>query len=258
MFGEDAARGAIFQQLNGFLGSEGATAIQGLLKSASLSNRGAIGTAIGVVLLIVGATSVFGELQNSLDRIWRAPVDKQQPGWLTLVRARMLSFGLIVGIGFVLMVSLVASAALSALGEWWSPMFGGWKWVAMTVNVGVSFALVTVVFAMIYKILPRVHIAWRDVWMGAVATSALFTFGKSLIGLYIGTSGVASGFGAASSLVVLLLWVYYSAQIFLVGAEFTWVYAHRFGSRRGHPRAVDEPAPAPRVAAQPDGVPAHA
>jgi membrane protein len=131
------------------------------------------------------------------------------------------------------MVSLVASAALSALGKWWAPLFGGWEVLAQLVNLVVSFALTTAVFAMIYKIMPRVHIAWHDVWIGAAVTALLFTIGKFLIGLYIGKSGVTSGFGAAGSLVVVLVWVYYSAQIFLIGAEFTWAYAHAFGSRKG-------------------------
>jgi membrane protein len=143
------------------------------------------------------------------------------------------------------MVSLVVSAGLSALGKWWAPLFGAWTVVAQVVNIAVSFAMVTVIFAMMYKLMPRVKIAWRDVWIGAATTALLFTIGKFLIGLYLGKSAVASGFGAAGSLVIVMLWVYYSAQIFLLGAEFTWVYSHACGSRRGteRPRAVRPSVP---------------
>jgi membrane protein len=139
---------------------------------------------------------------------------------------------MILGIGFLLMVSLMASAALAALRKWWGPVLGDWAVAASIIDLGLSLVLITVVFAMIYKIVPRVRIDWKDVWIGAAATSLLFTAGKFLIGLYIGRSGIASGFGAAASLVMVLVWVYYSAQIFLLGAEFTWAYAHKFGSRR--------------------------
>jgi membrane protein len=183
-----------------------------------------------VVLLGVGAISVFGELQDALDRIWRAP-GRAGGGLWALVRARLLSFGLVLGVGFLLIISLIASAAVAALGKFSAPMFGASAVLAEGLNLVVSFALVTVTFAMIYKIIPRVRIGWRDVWIGAAVTALLFAIGKSLIGLYLGRSSYASAFGAAGSLVVLLVWVYYSAQIFLLGAEFTWVYAHSLGSR---------------------------
>lgn len=232
VFGEDAARGEIFTQLEGMLGAPGALAIQGLLESVRRPAESLTATAFGVVLLMIGATSVFGELQDALDRIWRAPGRAGQSGLWSLIRARLLSFGMILGIGFLLMVSLVASAALAALGKWWGPMFSDWTAVASIIELGTSFLLVTLVFAMIYKTIPRVSIDWKDVWIGAAVTSLLFTAGKFLIGVYIGRSGIASGFGAAASLVVVLVWVYYSAQIFLLGAEFTWAYAHKFGSRK--------------------------
>ena len=246
VFGEDAARGHVTAQLSGFLGQEGATAIEGLLKSVSLQNKGIVGTAVGAVLLLVGATTVFAELQSALDRIWRVPERDKPQGLIGLLRARLLSFGLILGIGFVMIVSLVASAAMSALGDWWAPLFGGWAILLQVVNFLLSFALVTLVFGMIYKFMPSVHLGWRDVWFGAVATAALFTVGKFLIGLYIGKSGVTSGFGAASSIVLLLIWVYYSAQIYLLGAEFTWVYAHRFGSKKGQEHEVERRSPVRR------------
>lgn len=230
VFGRDAARGEIFAQLSGLMGAQGAMAVQGLLEAVNKPTEGIVATAIGIALLVVGATTVFGELQDALDRIWRAPAREKDTGLFNLLRVRLMSFSMIMGIGFLLMVSLVASAALAALGKWWSPLFGGWETLAQTVNFVFSFVMVTVVFAMIYKVMPRVRVQWRDVWVGAAVTALLFTIGKHLIGLYIGKSSVASGYGAAGSLVVVLVWVYYSAQIFLLGAEFTWVYAHTFGS----------------------------
>ena len=234
VFGDEAARGEIFSQLEGMLGASGALAVQGLLESVRKPSESVTATVFGVVLLLIGATSVFGELQDALDRIWRAPVRAGQSGWWRLVQARLLSFGMILGIGFLLIVSLVASAALAALQKWWGPVFSDWA-AASIIEVVLSFLVTTVAFAMIYKIVPRVRIHWKDVWIGAATTSILFTVGKLLIGVYIGRSGIASGFGAAASLVVVLVWVYYSAQIFLLGAEFTRAYAHKFGSRRNLP-----------------------
>jgi membrane protein len=216
-----------------------------LLESVSKPSEGITATIIGGVLLLVGATTVFGELQDALDRIWRAP-RRVRSGLWNLLRTRLLSFGMILGIGFLSMVSLVTSAALAALGKIWGPMFGNWEILGNVINFLLSFAFTTAVFAMIYKIMPRAKVAWTDVWIGAAVTSLLFTIGKFLIGLYIGKSGVTSGFGAAGSLVVVLVWVYYSAQIFLMGAEFTWAYALTFGSRKDHP----VPPAAPEVPTQ--------
>ncbi len=246
VFGQDAARGEIFGQLNGFMGSEAAAAIQGLLESVNKPAQGAFATIIGVILVLIGATSVFGELQDAMDRIWRAPARHQTSGIWGLLRARLLSFGMILSVGFLLMVSLVMEAMLSALSRWWSPLFTGWETMAQVINTVASFGLTMLAFAMIYKIMPRVKIDWRDVWIGAGVTAFLFTAGKFLIGFYIGRSGVVSGFGAASSIVIVLIWVYYSAQIFLVGAEFTWVYAHTFGSRKGQTRPITKEPPPPR------------
>jgi membrane protein len=153
-------------------------------------------------------------------------------GLLRIQRARLLSFGMILGIAFLLMVSLVFSATVAAPGKWWSVAFGSWELMAQVVNVVLGFLLTTGVFAMIYKIMPRARVQWHDVWIGAAVTALLFNLGRFLIGLYIGKSGLASGFGAAGSLIVVFIWVYYSAQIFLIGAEFTWVYATTFGSMR--------------------------
>ena len=247
VFGADAARGQIVAQLQGLLGQEGAVAIQALLKSASQPAKSVIASVIGTGTLVLGAMGVFNELQNDLDRIWRAPAAQQKTGIWALLRARLLTFGMILVVGFLLLVSLVLSAGLAALGKWWGPSFGTWEVVLQIVNFVVSFGIVTLLFAFMYKILPRVHVAWRDVWIGAAVTSLLFGIGKIGIGLYLGKSGVTSGFGAAGSIVVLLVWVYYSSQIFLLGAEFTWVFAHRHGSRAAEP---SEPAPVRSSAAQ--------
>jgi membrane protein len=227
VFGADAARGEIVTQLRGLMGEQGAVAVEELLKSASDPGKGIVATIIGFVTLLIGATAVFAELQSALDRIWRTPAPVNENGIWGMIRTRFLSFGLILGLGFLMIVSLVLSAALAALGTWFSGMLGDWEIILQVLNFVVSFAVVTVVFAAIYKFMPHAKIDWPNVWVGAVVTALLFTIGKFLISLYIGKSGVASGFGAAGSFAVLLVWVYYSAQIFLLGAEFTWVYSHR-------------------------------
>ncbi|MBA2547140.1 MAG: YihY/virulence factor BrkB family protein, partial [Burkholderiaceae bacterium] len=230
-----AARGEIFGQLRGLMGADAAKTVEDILTSVNKPEQGIAATLIGIVLLLIGATTVFGELQDALDRIWRAPARDKTGGLWGLLRARLLSFGMILGIAFLLMISLVLGAATAALGKWWSGAFGGWEVLLHVVNNLVGFAFTTVGFALIYKMMPRVRVRWHDVWIGAAVTALLFTIGRFLIGLYIGKSGVASGFGAAGSLVVIFIWVYYSAQIFLLGAEFTWVYARTFGSMRDLP-----------------------
>ena len=247
VFGREAARGEILGQLQSLMGTEGARAVQALLASANRPAAGAWATLAGVGALLVGATTVFGELQNSLDRIWRAPGRPDQAGAWGWLRSRLLSLGLILGIGFLLMVSLVASAALAAVQRWWSRWIA-WGGLAQGIDFAVSFAFVTVAFAMIYKLMPRARVEWRDVGVGAVVTALLFTVGKTAIGLYIGRSAVTSAFGAAASLAAMLVWVYWSAQIFLLGAEFTWVYARRLGSLS---EAARPHAPAPAAAAVP-------
>ena len=232
IFGEDAARGEITLQLRSLMGDAGARAVQDLLASVRQPVEGSFATAVGLLLLLVGATTVFAELQDSLDRIWRVPARVRPNGWLALVRARLLSFGMILAIGFLLTVSLVVSAMTALLGKSVEPLFGGWYVVGAAVNGIGGFLLITAMFALIYKVMPRVHVHWEDVWTGAVFTAMLFTLGKFVIGLYISRFGMISGFGAAGSLVIVLLWVYYSAQVFLFGAEFTWVYANACGSRK--------------------------
>lgn len=243
VFGEAAARGAIVTQLNTLLGAQGAAAVQALLQGAQRHSASAWGAVVGTGLLLIGATSVFAELQSALDRIWQVTPTNRWPGWVQFLRTRLLSFGLVLGVGFLLMVSLVISTALTAWGHWWAPMFGGWSTLLLLANGVVSLVLTSALFAMIFKFMPSARIAWHDVLLGATVTALLFTAGKSLIGLYIGQSGVLSGFGAAGSLVGLLLWVYYSAQVFLVGAELTWVFAHRWGSLAGPQRPPRVPVP---------------
>ena len=254
VFGPDAARGEIYGQLRDLMGSQGAAAIEKLLQNVNQPREGAIAATLGVVVLLLGATSVFGELQNDLDRIWRAPAQLKSGLW-NMLRTRLLSFGMILGIAFLLMVSLVASAGLAALSKWWGPAFAGWQLLAHFLDIAVSFGLMTLVFAMIYKVMPRVSIQWRDVWIGAAVTALLFAVGKTLIGLYLGRSSIASGFGAAGSLVVVMVWVYYSAQIFLLGAEFTRAYAHAHGSRQFE--AQDAPPVLHRPPPQPAAAPAR-
>lgn len=233
VFGQEAAGGYLYGQLADLLGSRGARTVQAMVASASDPAEGLVATVVGALVLVVGATTVFAELQSDLDRIWKAPAAKRVGGAWGLLRSRLLSLGLVVSFGFVMLASLVVSAALAALSGWWGGAFESYRWLLQVVNFAVGLAVITLLFALMYKILPRVSIGWHDVWIGALVTALLFGIGKFVVGLYIGRSSVASSFGAAGSLAVLLVWVYYSAQIFLLGAEFTWVYAHRYGSRRG-------------------------
>jgi membrane protein len=240
-FGADAARGAVMEQIDGLVGQEGAVAIEGLLRAASDTGDSLTAVIVGLLTTLIGATTVFNELQDDLDRIWKVPPSKRPSGIWGLLRARFLSFGMILGIGFLLIVSLAVSAGLAALGRWWGPLLEGWEYVLKAINFVVSFAVVTGLFAMVYKIMPSVTIRWRDVWVGAAVTALLFTIGKTLIGLYIGHSGLTSAYGAAGSLVVVLVWVYYSTQIFLLGAEFTKVQA----ADSAQPAAASAPGAAP-------------
>lgn len=227
-FGERAVRGEIIGQIQGTVGHGDAQLIQSMVASAHKPSTGIIAAVLGVATLLLGATGLFGELQDALNTIWK--VAPKQRGILTQVRARLVSFGMVIGIAFVLLVSLVISAGVSAVGQFIGGVLPVPEIVLQVINFAISFGIVILLFAMMYKVLPDVEIAWRDVWIGAAVTSLLFTVGKLLIGLYLGHSGVASTYGAAGSLVMLLLWVYYSAQILFFGAEFTHVYTSRFGS----------------------------
>lgn len=231
IFGQDAAQAAIIGQASGLIGEKGATAIESMLASAQKPREGMIASALGIVILVVGATTVFAELETNLNRVWKVEADKGSGLWHFL-RTRLLAFGMVLAIGFLLIVSLVVGAGIAAWGKYWSGWFGGLEILLQAANFMVSVTVITVMFAMIYKFIPRAPIRWRDVWIGALATSLLFSLGKFLIGIYIGKAGVESSYGAAGALAVILIWVYYSAQIFLLGAEFTKVYAESHGSRK--------------------------
>lgn len=254
VFGEEAARGQVAVQLGGLLGPSAAQAVQGLLASTRWPTGSLLATVTGLAVMLFGATTVLAELQDTLDHIWRAPTRRIDGLWAFL-RARILSFGVILGVGFLLMVSLLADAALAGVQALWAPWLGDWSLLIDVVSATIGFVLTAALFATLFKWIPRVRIAWSDVVAGALLTAALFTLGRYAIGLYIGHGAVASGYGAAGSVVVLLVWVYYSAQIFLFGAEVTWVLAHTIGSRRHEPApAGARPAPA-GTAALPPGRP---
>jgi membrane protein len=231
VFGEAHVQTEVLAQLQGLIGNAGATAVRELLSSAHYSDKRGLAAAIGLVTLVVGATSVFGELQNALERIWQTPRPEKGVGWWRFLRGRVLSVGMVLGVGFLLLVSLVASAALAAFGGWLGRSLPSLEVVLPLLDVTFSYGMAVLLFAMIYKYVPRESIPWGDVWIGALVTAALFTIGKVLIGVYLGRSSFNSAYGAAGSLIVLLLWIYYSAQIFLLGAEFTRVFAYARGSR---------------------------
>lgn len=231
IFGPDAAQGEIVAQLRGRIGADAAAVVQSLIKSVSRPAEGVIATVVSILTLFLGATSVFTEVQSALNRIWRMPDPASGSILSNLVRTRLLSFAMVLGLGLLLVLSLAFSTFLAAVGQWSNRWFSGWQTLLQIANFVVSFAINAVIFAMIYKVMPRARIAWRDVAVGAMVTAFLFETSKLLIGLYLGRSTVTSGFGAAGSLVLFLLWVYLSAQIFLLGAEFTWVYSHQHGSR---------------------------
>lgn len=243
LFGEEAVRGEIVDQLGGLMGTDAAAGVQALLANAAQPEKGMVAGIIGAVVLVVGATTVFAELQSALDRIWHVSREDKRGGALAMLWARMLSFGLILGLAFLMMVSLVVSAFLAALGSWVGALLPGWELLLQVINIVIAFATMTLLFAMIYKYMPSTRIAWRDVWVGAAVTSLLFQVGKTAIALYLGRSGMTEAFAAAGSLVAVLAWVYYAAQIFLLGAEFTKVYAQEHGSMKGQvlPPVQDPP-----------------
>jgi len=229
VFGEDAARGAIEAQLHGLLG-EGATVVQTAIKSASQPRQGTIASLISVGLLFFGATGVFTELQDSLNTIWEV---QPKPGRAvkTIVRQRFLSFAMVLGIGFLLLVSLVISTALTATVSYFSNTLPSVDILWQFVNFILAFAITTSLFGLIFKVLPDVKITWSDVWIGAAITSILFSFGRFLLGQYLARTSFSSTYGAAGSIVAILVWVYYAAQILFFGAEFTQVYARKYGSQ---------------------------
>lgn len=230
LFHREAAQGLVSDQLGHLIGKQGADAIQSMVKGAGdKKNTGIIASIVGFVILLVGASGVFVQLKDALNSIWDVPAKQQAGGIKGFVRTRFLSFGLVIAVGFLLLVSLIISTILSGVGK----LLGGMAFLAPVlgaVNFAISFAVITALFALIFKYLPDIKITWKDVWFGAAVTSLLFTIGKSLIGLYLGKSSVTSAYGAAGSLVVLLIWVYYSAQILFFGAELTQVYTRHHGS----------------------------
>jgi len=228
VFGAEAARGEILAQIRGLTGDQAAAAIEGMVRNASRPAAGIFAAIVGLATLLFGATSAFAELKQGLDQIWGAPAETVRGLWYT-IRTRLLSFGMILAVGFLLLVSLVFSAAVSALQNTWL-MSLGTGLLLQAVNFVFSFAMVAAMFAVLYKLLPSVRIAWHDVVIGSIVTAGLFSVGKFLIGLYLGRSAVSSSYGAAGAVIVVLLWVYYSALIFLLGAEFTKVFARRHGS----------------------------
>ncbi len=230
IFGEDAAKGQIAGQLASVLGEKGAIAVQAILANASTPSSGVVGTIVGLALALFGASGVFGELQGTLNAIWDVDT-KPGRGIKGFIRDRFFSFTLVLGVAFLLLVSLVLSAGLAAIGAYLSHSLPGGATVWQIANFLISIGVTTVLFALIYKVVPDVNIRLRDVWVGALATAVLFTLGKFAIGLYVGRSTVASPFGAAGSVVALVVWVYYSAQILFFGAEFTQVYARRSGAK---------------------------
>jgi membrane protein len=232
--GQQAAQSQVMAQIQDLLGTQGRQFVQGMIESASQPTTGLTATIIGAITLLFGALGVFGELQNSLNTIWEVKPKPAQNFWDGIKRfviKRLLSFTMVLGIGFLLLASLVLSAALSAVGQYIGNSWPFGDFLLQILNFLISFLVITFLFAMIFKFLPEIKIAWKDVWLGAAVTSALFTLGKFLIGFYLGRSRVGTTFGAAGSLAILLIWIYYSAQILFFGAEFTQVYANKYGSR---------------------------
>lgn len=230
VFGDEAGRGELESQFQALIGDEGAKAVQAMIAGGDRPTEGTVATLLGAGMLVFGASGVFVQLQDCLNTIWEVR-PKPGRGFLGIVRDRVFSFAMVLGVAFLLLVSLAVTTALAALGAVFDNLPAGLQFVGVAVNFGVSLAVVTVLFALMFKYVPDVKVAWRDVWLGALLTAVLFTLGKLGIGLYLGRGTLASAYGVAGSFVVLLVWVYYSAQILFFGAEFTQVYANRFGSR---------------------------
>jgi membrane protein len=250
VFGHEAARGGVQDQMQFLVGDQGAKAIEEMIANANNPGKGVFATSLSLIILLFGASGVFGQLQQSLNAIWKVQ-PKAGRGILGIVRDRFLSFVMVLGSAFLLLVSLLLSAALASLETLTNRLPESLYWVSQLLHAGVSFILITLLFAMMYKYLPDVKIAWRDVWLGAIITALLFTIGKFAIGLYLGHSSMASSYGVAGSFVVLLVWVYYSAQILFLGAEFTQVHAIRYGRRivpaeNAEPIATDRPVQLPQ------------
>jgi membrane protein len=243
VFGGDAVRGDIHRQLEGLIGTNGAKVIEDMMVSASKPGAGIPATILGVVVLFFGASGLFAQLQETMNVIWKVK-SKPTNGIIDFFRRRFLSFAMVLGIGFLLLVSLVINAAIAALFAYFRGRIPGSEAAWHLVNIAVSFGVVTILFAAIYKILPDTRVEWRDVWLGAAVTSLLFSLGKFAIALYLGKTSVASSYGAAGSVAIVLIWVYYSAQILFLGAEFTQVYA-KYRRERESAKRASERSPAP-------------
>jgi membrane protein len=231
--GTDTVKAELLPQMQILFGDAGASAVQALLVSAIHMGNSRVATLVGVATLLIGASSVFVELQNSLDRIWGVPARSRMSGFWQFVRARFLSLGLVFGVGFLLMVSLLVSTVLAALDAWIASFLGEWRTWLLVVDVTLSLSITTVLFASVYKYIPQAKMEWSDVWVGAAVAAILFNIGKFAIGYYLGRSTFESIYGAVGSLLVVLLWAYYSAQIFLFGAEFTKTFSFISGTRKG-------------------------
>ena len=229
LFGKDSAQVQLVSQLRGIVGPQGAEVAKAVLEGADRPDLAGIAGILSLLTLLWGASNVFVQLQDSLNTIWGVELKERSSGIKSFIRERFLSFGMILVIGFLLLISLILGAVISALGGVFTGLLPGMEILWQLVNFVVSFGVTILLFALIYKVLPDAEFSWRDVWMGATVTALLFTVGKSLLGLYLGNQSTASAYGAAGSLVVLLIWIYYSAQIFFFGAEFTQVYARRAG-----------------------------
>jgi membrane protein len=255
-FGAEAAQGRIVAEIQGLVGKAGAEAVQAMLESARKPSSSVWAAILGTATLLLGASGAFTELRGALNVVWEAP-PRPRGGIWGAIRDRFLSFTMVLVLGFLLLVSLAFSAGLSAVHGYVVGLWPGAKVLLEVVNAVFSFAVVTVLFATIFKLLPDTKIAWRDVWAGAITTAALFIVGKTLIGVYLGKSSIASAYGAAASLAVILAWVYYAAQILFFGAEITQVYASRHGSRRelpGPSPTLKPVAPGPRAVPRPHTV----
>jgi membrane protein len=239
VLGKDAARTGVVDQIRDMVGRDAARSVEVMVDAPGKPATNGVALAVGIVVLLLGASGVFGQLQDALNVIWEAPTTQGRT-ILRMLRDRFLSFTMVLGSGFLLLVSLVVSAALTALNDSVATMVSIDPVLLQIIHLIISFVVTTLLFAMIFKVLPDVSIGWNDVWIGAAMTSLLFSVGKVLIGLYLGASNITSAYGAAGSLLILLLWTYYSAQILLFGAEFTQVYANRYGAA-GDEEETDEP-----------------
>ncbi len=242
--GDEAARGQIMGQMQGLIGAEGARAVEDVLQNSRDTESGTIATLVGLAMLLLSAGGVFAQLKDALDTVWGVE-PKHSGGFIAMIRERFLSMAMVLGVGFLLLVSLVISAGVAAAGDVLAGLGPAGEALAQLVVAVVSLIVITVLFAMIFKILPDAEVSWSDVWVGAFVTALLFVVGKIAIGLYLGHASIGSTYGAAGSFVVLLVWVYYSAQIVLLGAEFTQVWAREYGSRIAPSAdAVRSPRPA--------------